>query len=129
VAKYTNGVVSPGNLGTSSILGTNFAEATIFHYQTDGTFTGKINVPEICNGVSVDNNSNLFASSNQSNHFYKLDGGAGWPNVTTYTTTSSPRDIAAEFQSNKVFVLVGNSTKYGVESYTAAGVLIKAWTI
>lgn len=127
-SRWTSGMLSPGNLGTGSIYGTNFAEATIFHYQDDGTYVGKVTVPDICNGVTIDTNGYMFASSNQSYHFYKLTG-SDWSTVTTYTTTNAPKDIAAEYQSNKVFVLVGNTTKYGVEIFDNSGTLIKAWTI
>lgn len=126
--KWSTGLNGPGNLGSGSIIGSNFAGATLFEYEPDGTFVGNIAVPEACNGVTVDQNGHLFASSNLSKNFYKL-AAPDWSVTTSHATVSQPIDIAAEFQANRVYVLSGSTSQYRVEIFDAAGASVSQWEL
>ena len=126
--KWDTGLNGPGNLGAGSIIGSNFASATLFEYETDGTFVGNIAVPEACNGVTVDQNGHLFATSNLTKNFYKL-AAPDWSVTTIHATTGQPIDIAAEFQTNRVYVLTGSVAQYRVEIFDASGASVSQWEL
>lgn len=126
--KWSTGLNGPGNLGSGSIIGSNFASATLFEYEPDGTFVGTIVVPEACNGVTVDQNGHLFASSNLNKKFYKL-AAPDWSVTTMYATANQPIDIAAEFQTNRVYVLTGSVAQYRVEIFDASGASVSSWDL
>ena len=127
-SKWSDGLNGPGNLGTGDITGANFAQATIYQYSTGGILEDTLNPPETCNGVTVDQNGNLFASSNQSANFYKF-AAADWSVMTTHATTSQPIDIAAEYQTNRVYVLSGSVSEFRVEIFDSTGASISKWDL
>ncbi len=127
-AKWDTGLNGPGNLGSGSIIGSNFASATLFEYEPDGTFVGNIAVPEACNGVTVDQNGHLFASSNLTKNFYKL-AAPDWSVTTVHATANQPIDIAAEYQTNRVYVLTGSVAQYRVEIFDVTGASVSSWEL